>query len=57
MTTGCSARQVAALPQNFSDQAGEVWLKTYPTEGDDDEQATCVETDLTQGGVAASEQI
>jgi hypothetical protein len=46
-----------ALPQNFADPGGGVCLKTIPTGGSDDDGATCVETELTQRGVVASEQI
>jgi hypothetical protein len=47
----------SALPHNFADPAGAVCLRTHPTGGDDDEAATCIETDLTRGRIVASERM
>jgi hypothetical protein len=49
-------------PQNsvastFADPGGGICLKAFPTGGKDDEPPTCVETDLTERGVVASERI
>jgi hypothetical protein len=57
MFATCQAGELPELPQNFADPGGGVCLKTIPTGGNDDKRATCVETDLTQRGVVASQQI